>query len=414
MGRSLPPRHSGAFRARPLGRVQRYCREALVDGVLNALPRCWASAWKIRTPRALKSHEGARSLGLVAALSCLTLLELGCLRSPLEPDAPAAGEAGRKPARATEQVEWFPVEQLPTRPLPLVKGLRHPGRAASQLDIQLAESQQIVNSESPVTTFSVPPKEELATASPSTVEKKAVERHTDSSASALSNSNSISSPPRDGEEKLKQNGSTPRQAASRKEGVDEAATAPSRVSPNTTTPSGGADKLAQSGSMPRQAAPQEKRADDAASAPSRALSDTTPRRVEAASPDAARPEASSAISRQSAAQDLAEATPRIQEEAETGEDAQEVEERVAQRPRVGSEARFQVQIMSTSDPEGAEDMRLQAEQLFPSEAVEVVWDPPNYKVRVGGAASMEAAQELKRRALRLGFTNAWVVPRRTN
>ena len=373
MGRSLPPRHSGAFRARPLGGLQRYCREALVEGLLKALPLCWASAGKIRTARALKSHGGARSLGLVAALSCLTLLALGCLRSPLEPDAPAAGEAGRKPARATEQVEWFPVEQLPTRPLPLVKGLRHPGRAASQLDIQLAESQRKMNSEASVIASSAPPREELATASPSTVEKKAVERHTDSSASALSNSNSLSSPPTDGEDKPKQNGSTPRQAA-----------------------------------------PQEKRADDAASAPSRALSDTTPRRVEAASPDAARPEASSAISRQSAAQDLAEATPRIQEEAETGEDAQEVEERVAQRPRVGSEARFQVQIMSTSDPEGAEDMRLQAEQLFPSEAVEVVWDPPNYKVRVGGAASMEAAQELKRRALRLGFTNAWVVPRRTN
>lgn len=81
-------------------------------------------------------------------------------------------------------------------------------------------------------------------------------------------------------------------------------------------------------------------------------------------------------------------------------------------PALSPDARFQVQIMSTSDPEGAEDMRMQALLVFPGEHVEVVWDPPNYKVRVGGAANMEAANELKRRALRLGFQNAWVVPRR--
>jgi hypothetical protein len=82
------------------------------------------------------------------------------------------------------------------------------------------------------------------------------------------------------------------------------------------------------------------------------------------------------------------------------------------RPTAAPDARFQVQIMSASDPEGAEDMRLQAELVFPDEVVEVVWDPPYYKVRVGAAATQEAAVELKRRALRLGFQNAWVVPRR--
>jgi cell division protein FtsN len=82
------------------------------------------------------------------------------------------------------------------------------------------------------------------------------------------------------------------------------------------------------------------------------------------------------------------------------------------RPVVPPDARFQIQIMSTSDPETAEDMRLQAELVFAGAAVEVVWDPPNYKVRVGGVATMEEAGELKRQALRLGFNNAWVVPRR--
>jgi len=82
------------------------------------------------------------------------------------------------------------------------------------------------------------------------------------------------------------------------------------------------------------------------------------------------------------------------------------------RPTAPPDARFQVQIMSASDPEGVDDMRLQAELVFPDEVVEVVWDPPYYKVRVGAEATQEAAVELKRRALRLGFQNAWVVPRR--
>ncbi len=91
------------------------------------------------------------------------------------------------------------------------------------------------------------------------------------------------------------------------------------------------------------------------------------------------------------------------------------EEEAGQAPAeipIPADARFQIQIMSTSDPEQAEDMRMQALLVFPGEHVEVVWDPPNYKVRVGALVTQEAAVDLKRRALRLGFQNAWVVPRR--
>lgn len=110
--------------------------------------------------------------------------------------------------------------------------------------------------------------------------------------------------------------------------------------------------------------------------------------------------------------------PRPAEEAEPEAPApeqlrQEEEESVTPaQATIPPDARFQVQIMSTSDPEQAEEMRQQALLVFPGEHVEVVWDPPNYKVRVGALVTQEAAVDLKRRALRLGFQNAWVVPRR--
>lgn len=73
---------------------------------------------------------------------------------------------------------------------------------------------------------------------------------------------------------------------------------------------------------------------------------------------------------------------------------------------------FQVQLLASPDRELAEDLRLQALLLFPGEPVEVVWDAPNYKVRVGDEVSRESADELKRQALRLGYREAWIVRRK--
>jgi hypothetical protein len=70
---------------------------------------------------------------------------------------------------------------------------------------------------------------------------------------------------------------------------------------------------------------------------------------------------------------------------------------------------FQVQLIATPRAELAEDLSMQAKMLFPSEPVILVFDPPNYKVRVGRPASREMAEELKRQALRLGYNEAWVV-----
>lgn len=101
--------------------------------------------------------------------------------------------------------------------------------------------------------------------------------------------------------------------------------------------------------------------------------------------------------------------PRAEWETTSLEAAPEAEAEV--RP-VSASGDFQVQLLATGDRELAEDLRLQALLLFPGEPVEVVWDPPNYKVRVGDEVARESADELKRQALRLGYREAWVVKRK--
>jgi len=75
---------------------------------------------------------------------------------------------------------------------------------------------------------------------------------------------------------------------------------------------------------------------------------------------------------------------------------------------------FQVQLIATPHAELAEDMSMQAKMLFPTELVTLVFDPPNYKVRIGTPSSRELAEELKRQALRLGYSEAWVVRRKAD
>lgn len=309
-----------------------------------------------------------------------------CLRSPLEPAAPAstAGKDLIQPVRV-EQLEVLDAHRLPLRPLPLAAGLRHPGRgpetehpaSRDALAQQPAAREQAVE---PVTT------------QPATGQDLASRQ--------------------DREVDILQAADAWPATHAGKRQAEAAAPPPSAPAAGHAEP-----HLVQKDSQ-RHTDPaplRQPQAEALSTAPAPASSSTLAQThaAEGKGPAVAdaRVAAKPATARSS---DLAMATVPV-EEVEHEADARDAEDAPApSRPRLGADARFQVQIMSTSDPEGAEDMRLQAELVFPGDVVEVVWDPPNYKVRVGGAATMEAAQELKRRALRLGFTNAWVVPRRTS
>lgn len=71
---------------------------------------------------------------------------------------------------------------------------------------------------------------------------------------------------------------------------------------------------------------------------------------------------------------------------------------------------FRIQILSTSNVDDADLSKVTAQQLFFSDTVYVVYDPPVYKVRVG---DFETRLEANRRlpdVQERGFKDAWVVP----
>ncbi len=69
---------------------------------------------------------------------------------------------------------------------------------------------------------------------------------------------------------------------------------------------------------------------------------------------------------------------------------------------------FKVQVISTNIAEEAEEMRLKLiSQVIHS--VEVIFDAPNYKVRVGAFEDRKDAQRLLDQLDFLGYRKAWIV-----
>jgi hypothetical protein len=74
-------------------------------------------------------------------------------------------------------------------------------------------------------------------------------------------------------------------------------------------------------------------------------------------------------------------------------------------------AGFRVQLVAT-DSEG-EARSVEQQALFDfHDGVYLIFDPPNYKVRVGDCESRAKAMELRDKAVKMGYPNAWVVQSR--
>jgi hypothetical protein len=310
-----------------------------------------------------------------ALLPLLTALCGGCLRSALQADAPASPadpdsmRVETWTGATVEQVELLDPRALPMRPL--VVGAEERRRL-----------RPVVSPSPPppaVIPVAVPPEPQLAAKEPV--------RHTDEDASP---------PPR--KPFLRPAVEDPRPQAAAAVGQAEVAATPVRAE---AAPSAREKPVVGKVDTPR-------------AEPEREVVAPVARQVAVVVPPPAPPQprpvvVAPAVPPPAALEPDNEEQVTAAEEEATGEEAPAA--RSGETP-LGPEARYQVQIMSASDPENAEDMRMQALLVFPDEHVEVVWDAPNYKVRVGGAPTIEEANELKRRALRLGFQNAWVVPRR--
>ena len=69
---------------------------------------------------------------------------------------------------------------------------------------------------------------------------------------------------------------------------------------------------------------------------------------------------------------------------------------------------YRVQILSTRDEEEARQVKRDILVLFDQESY-VMFDDPYYKVRIGNFLSRFDAEELKEKAVQLGFSDAWVI-----
>lgn len=74
-------------------------------------------------------------------------------------------------------------------------------------------------------------------------------------------------------------------------------------------------------------------------------------------------------------------------------------------------AGFRVQLISTDSEADARECEQKALLDFKNN-VYLIFDPPNYKVRIGDFQDRAQANEFKERAIRLGYVNAWVVQSR--
>jgi hypothetical protein len=82
------------------------------------------------------------------------------------------------------------------------------------------------------------------------------------------------------------------------------------------------------------------------------------------------------------------------------------------RSETGGELRempgFRVQIFVGGDEFEARQMEEQALMSF-DESVYLIFDSPNYKIRIGDCKTRTEANELRQRAVGSGYKDAWVV-----
>lgn len=69
---------------------------------------------------------------------------------------------------------------------------------------------------------------------------------------------------------------------------------------------------------------------------------------------------------------------------------------------------FRVQVLSTKNGERAENMRMKLISHI-NHSVRVIFEAPNYKVRVGAFTDRKDADQLRRQLYALGYRRAWIV-----
>ena len=69
---------------------------------------------------------------------------------------------------------------------------------------------------------------------------------------------------------------------------------------------------------------------------------------------------------------------------------------------------FRVQVLSTKNGENAEKMRMTLISQIDHD-VQLIFDAPNYKVRVGAFTDRKDAERLRKQLYTLGYRKAWII-----
>ncbi len=69
---------------------------------------------------------------------------------------------------------------------------------------------------------------------------------------------------------------------------------------------------------------------------------------------------------------------------------------------------FRVQVLSTKNGERAENMRMKLISQI-NHSVRVIFEAPNYKVRVGAFTDRKDAERLRKQLYALGYRRAWII-----
>ena len=69
---------------------------------------------------------------------------------------------------------------------------------------------------------------------------------------------------------------------------------------------------------------------------------------------------------------------------------------------------FRIQVLSTQNGEQAENMRMELISRV-NNSVRVIFEAPNYKVRVGAFTDRNDAERLRKQLYTLGYRRAWIV-----
>lgn len=69
---------------------------------------------------------------------------------------------------------------------------------------------------------------------------------------------------------------------------------------------------------------------------------------------------------------------------------------------------FRLQVLSTKNGERAENMRMKLISQI-NHSVRVIFEAPNYKVRVGAFTDRKDAERLRKQLYALGYRRAWII-----